>query len=290
MSQEKNSAWLIAPSNKISRSHLEKAKKRLTDIGYTPLFRKDILRTDLYFAGTLKRRRDELTEALTSEDSEFVFAVKGGYASMELLRKLDWKKILASQKTIMGYSDITAILIALHEKGYKGRLIHGPNIGTRAWPTTGRYYEMLDACLHKRKYVFKLPKTLKSFHKKSFRGPIIGGNLRIINHLLGTDYDLKTKGFVLALEDVRERPAAIYTMLIQLHFLKKFRGLKGVMFGQMNYCGNYLPLLKKFIRRLGIPVLYDLHLGHGRNMVPFAYGDEVVFDEKKNTLVFIPKD
>lgn len=278
-------AWFIAPSNKITLVQLTNAKSRFTRLGLKYYFLESITRTDLYFAGTLSRRAKELTTALSSPNGNLVVAVKGGYASMELLSKLNWKKILKSKKTVMGYSDITAILLGLHTRGYKGRLIHGPNAGTKAWGNVTR--SLIKNCINDLPYSIKVPRKAKFFNKNNFSGRVIGGNLRIISHMFGTKFELNPlPGDVLFFEDVQEESPAIYTMFLQLHMSGKLDNISGLLIGEMNKSTHYLPLLKRFLKHLKIPIIYELPLGHGKNMIPIRLGDEVKFDSETNELSF----
>lgn len=286
MNQKK--AWLVAPSNKLSEDNLILAKKRASLLGYEVLFRKDINRKDLYFAGSLQRRVKELNEAFSSKEGSIIFAVKGGYASMELLVKLDWNLILKSSKSFMGHSDITAILIGFYKKKYKGLLIHGPNIGSKiTWSNDLKYLDLIKKCTSSEDYSILIPPSAKFLNKSNFEGKIFGGNLRIISHLFGTEFEIQPEdGDVLFFEDVRERPASIYTMFLQLYLSGKLNHIKALIIGHMNNSGKYLPLLERFLRRLNIPIIYELPLGHELKIIPIRLGDRINFDSKKNKLYF----
>lgn len=278
-------AWLFAPSNKIRLDHLERAKRRLTKLHLIPLYSDSIIRTDLYFAGTLSRRKRELQSALLSSEGNILFAVRGGYASMEILDKLNWKKILRCKKTIVGYSDITAILMGFFTKGYSGTLIHAPNIGTSAWGKTS--FEILEKCFRGEDYEVPLLKKCKYMNEADFQGRLLGGNLRIISHMFGTKYEIAPKkGDVLFFEDVQEESPAIYTMFLQLYLTGKLDNISALIIGQMNKSTKYLPLLKRFLKRIKVPVLYEVPLGHGAKMIPMRLGDTVRYDSKKKTLYF----
>ncbi len=285
---ENNKAWLIAPSNKLSSDQFLLSKERLISMGFQPFYRSDILRKDLYFAGTLSRRVDEINDAFSSSNGSFVFAIKGGYASMELLANLDWDLILSSKKSFMGHSDITALLVGFYKKNYSGVLVHGPNIGSKlTWSDDVKYLDLLKSCLKGDDYSFEVLSSAKFLNKSDFKGKIFGGNLRIICHLFGTEFEIQpSDGDVLFFEDVRERPASIYTMLLQLYLSGKLNHVKAILLGHMNKSGKYLPLLERFLRRLDIPVIYELPLGHESSMIPIRLGDTVSFDSITNTLSF----
>jgi len=283
-----NSGYLIAPSSKINKRHLENAKFKLSLLGLNSNNRKDILSQDIYFAGSVKRRTEELNEALTS-NSEYIFAVKGGYAIMELFSFLNWDKILSTKnKTIMGFSDISALLLALTSKNYSGILVHGPNMGLKEWEKNSNYVNLIKKVLSNKNYSFNLKNyNCKFQNKQNFSGRIIGGNLRIISLLYGTNYEIQVDDdSILFVEDVRERPAALYSMLLQLELTGKLKNIKALLIGSMVKCGKYLPLLEKFLERLEIPIIYELPIGHVNEMFPIRLNSKIHFDSENNIIHF----
>lgn len=277
---------LIAPSSYISVKKLKTSINRLKEFKFNYIYRKDVIEKEVYFAGTLNRRVKEFNEAFISNNKN-IFSIKGGYASMELLNYLNWEEILKQNKTFMGFSDITSLLIGLYSKGYQGRLIHGPNIGGNSWKGTFLHKKdfFLD-CISGKDYYFKLEKEIKYKNLNDFEGEIIGGNLRIITHMIGTEFEPNFSNKVVFLEDVREKPAAIYTMLLYLQMTNKLKHIKALLIGKMNNCGEYIELLELFFKRLNIPIIYELPLGHAGYMYPIRYGDLVKFDSKKKQLYF----
>ncbi|MBT7903169.1 LD-carboxypeptidase [Candidatus Woesearchaeota archaeon] len=282
----KSNSRIIAPSKKISKHELIKGIQRLHKIGFIPKYNSDITSSDIYFAGTLQRRVLEIETALLEVKNPFIFCARGGYASMELLSHINPKLIKKSKKTIIGHSDITALLLGFYKKGFQGNLIHGPNICTKNWIENSVSEKLLIDCLTNKPYKINLKNHTHILNEKSFNGHIIGGNLRIICHMIGTEYEIDTNKKILFLEDVNERPAAIYNMLLHLKLAGKLKNIKALLIGNFQKSRNYLKLLEKFIKTLKIPIIYELRLGHQNNIIPIRLGDYVHYNTLTKNLSF----
>lgn len=272
---------LISPSGKITARQLKSSVIRLEKIQYNVKYSKSILDKNVYFAGTVQRRVKEIEDAFYS-DENIIFCCRGGYGSMELLDHLDWSKIMSTNKTLIGYSDITALLLGFYAKGYKKSLIHGPMPGFSNFDSN----DLLKKCITCSPYSYKFGATVKTINDWDFKGEIVGGNLRIMCHMIGTKYELNTEGKILFIEDVNERAAAIYNMLLHLEMCGKFTDIKALLIGEMHHCQKYIPLLELFLKRLKIPILYRLPLGHGKQMIPIKIGSTVAYSSKKKVLFF----
>lgn len=283
-------SFIIAPSKYVSKKILKNAQNRLNEIGISCAYEEDILSKEIYFAGSVKRRIQEIKKAFSDKESSIVFCLRGGYASMELLDNLPLRKLSISKKTFVGHSDITALLWGFYLNKYKGLLVHGQMPGSKNWNDSIKFKKLYLDCLNGRNYKIKLPKSVVILNNKNFNGRIVGGNLRIITHMLGTHYEPNFDNKVVFLEDVREKPAAIYTMLLQLQLCGKFKKIKGLLLGDFPFCGNYQPLLMLFIQRFRIPVLAYLPLGHSKLMFPIRFDDEVSYNSKSKTLLFSRKN
>jgi muramoyltetrapeptide carboxypeptidase len=282
-------SWLIAPSKFLTKKALQDAIKNVSDFGYVPLYDSSISTKTFYLAGSVKRRTDELHQALFSKEGDVIFSCWGGYGSMELLDHLNWEKILSlkNKKSLIGSSDITALLLGFYTKGYKGILVHGQMPSSSNWFAK----DFLLAQMHKdaisgKSYKYKIPKSAKKINISSFNGEIVGGNLRILTHMIGSKYELNTKNKILFIEDTNERAAAIYNMLLHLEMAGKLFSIKALLIGKMTNCGDYLKFVELFCKRFSIPVIYELPLGHNKKTIPIRMGDVVTFDNNQQILTF----
>ncbi|RME52726.1 hypothetical protein D6783_04020 [Candidatus Woesearchaeota archaeon] len=125
------------------------------------------------------------------------------------------------------------------------------------------------------------------FKPASFEGRLVGGNLLILAGLLGTKFEPNVEGKVLFLEEVGSSPQKLHFLLLHLYFAKIFKKIRAVIFGKMENSGDYLPLLRDFVRRyVSVPVLCELDIGHGRDVIPLKIGGKVKFDAKNALLCF----
>jgi muramoyltetrapeptide carboxypeptidase len=121
--------------------------------------------------------------------------------------------------------------------------------------------------------------------------PLCGGSLTLIAATLGTPFELDTRGRILCLEDVGERPYRLDRLLQQLELAGKLRDAAGIAVGEMLNCdepgGRGRPLLElyeHFLAPLGVPVAYDLPFGHGAANDTLPLGAEAELDADAGTL------
>src|SRR5581483_10915621 len=101
---------IVAPASNIQREMLDAGCRALRELGYKPFYFDSILDRDLYFAGSVERRKRELEGMFTNPEVRAIVCARGGYGANYLLEALDLKKIAANPKIFVGYSDITTLL------------------------------------------------------------------------------------------------------------------------------------------------------------------------------------
>ena len=118
---------VVAPASNILRELLEAGCERLRQMGYEPFYFDSIFDRDLYFAGTVERRIQELEQMFVRDDISAIVCARGGYGANYLLNRLDPAKIVRHPKIFVGYSDITAPLTCFADNA---RFIsfHGPMV------------------------------------------------------------------------------------------------------------------------------------------------------------------
>ena len=284
--EKKHDVFLISPSGKVNLEKLNIAKNRLEVLGFNVHCLDSVIDSDFYFAGSTDRRIKEFRIAMNSS-SEIIYAIRGGYGSLELLSQELLDEFLNYNKTIVGCSDITSLLIGLYFNGYDAPLIHGPMPGTKNWPKNDLEIKLLEKCLSNQYYSVQLDNyNLLYRNIKSFEGSIIGGNLRILCHHIGTEFDFLTDEYILFLEDVNERAPAIYQMLLHLEKANKLKKIKALLLSEFVNCGENIQFIEKFIERLKIPVIANLPLGHTPSMIPIILGSNIRYDNRNNILEF----
>lgn len=207
-----------------------------------------------------------------------IFAVRGGYGSAHLLPFLDFAEIRRAGKIIVGYSDVTALLAAfLSTSGLSS--FHGPTVA-------GEFAQASSDCQARESVEFLL-KLLSDpdFHpsisaceiRSGFgRGRLLGGNLTLLQTLLGTPWDPDYTGSILFLEDIAEAPYRVHRALVQLRQAAKLKHLAGVVFGRFSFQGELHAkaiddLLRESTKDIfagtSYPILSSSEFGHeGRNL------------------------
>lgn len=278
---------LIAPAGVIDEKKSMAGVAQLKRLGYKVKYSEDIFTSTRYTAGSIKRRAREFNNMLLDKEVQAIFAVRGGYGSMQLLDELDENAIALGPKIVMGYSDITALLIGLYQK-YSWVTFHGPMVSK---DFGGQSYEP-------RSFTKILTKPLPAGPVDSrstqvlvpgvARGRLLGGCMSLIVSLLGTPWELDTNGAILFLEDINEKPYKLDRMITQLKLAGKFKNVKAIIFGEMTACEPDLAagydlreLLTDLTKDLNIPIIFGLHAGHSdTSNLTLAFGVEVSLNER----------
>ena len=186
-----------------------------------------------YLAGTDAERLDELNGFLRRDDVKMLIAARGGYGCLRLLPHLDYAAAQAHPKLIVGYSDVTALHLALwRHAGLPG--ISGPMVATD-WPDLDPVSEAQFWALARGETCDALTgpsgERLRPLREGMAEGPLLGGNLSMIVRLVGTPYLPSLDGAILFVEDVGEAPYRIDALLAQLRLAGAFDKLGGLVLG-----------------------------------------------------------
>lgn len=236
-----------------------------------------------YLAGSDELRAKELNDFFADKEVKAIFCQKGGWGCARILDKLDYNVIKANPKIIMGFSDITSLLVAIYSK--TGLVtFHGP-VGNSGWNDFSVQY--IKCALMKKECVIytypekdeDIPYTLNGGKAK---GRLIGGNLTVLAGIIGSAYLPHWKNKILFLEDVEEEPYEIDRMLTQLKLAGVLKQLSGFVFGKCSKCVAEEPLkaftlkevLEQHIKPLGIPAFYGAMIGHIENKYTIPLGVE----------------
>ena len=274
---------LIAPASSFSRERFLTGCDRLGQMGYEPVYPQNIFERDIYFAGTVERRAREFHEFWRRDDIAALICVRGGYGSNYLLEKLDYGMIAARPKILMGCSDITSLLTAVHDRtGLIG--FHGPMVAKDIADGTfdGASWEnALQGADN-----WSVPTSdVELLRTGKATGRLYGGCLSMIVASLGTPYEIQTEGTILFIEDIAEKPFRIDRMLMQLRLAGKLEKVRGFVFGEMLDCapppGETYTLQQVIMRVLepyNVPVVYGLRSGHvtsGNTTLPIGVQAEL---------------
>lgn len=266
-----DSIGICAPASSFKKRVFSENLKLLKD--YKIIYNQKIFNRHYYTAGTLRDRKSDLSEKLSSKKISALFFARGGYGSIQAMPQIS--KI--PKKIIMGYSDITTILLYVY-KQCKMPVFYGPNIASPFFTSKILKY-------FTKKNTYPIERKLKCLNQnKDIEAPLIGGCLALICSLIGTPYLPSFKNHVLFLEDTNEPPYKIDRMLWQLYTSGSLRGVKAIVVGSMHNCTNrWKTPFQILAKEIKIPIYYGLKVGHGGFDFPLPFGIKIKI--KSNILI-----
>lgn len=255
-----------------------------------------------YFAGTDQQRAADINALFADPTVKAIHCVRGGWGSARLLPLLDWAALARSPKILLGYSDITALLLSLHAK--TGLVtFHGP-VGASQWnPFNVGWLKrvLMDGEAVTFENVKEIDKDdltqtenrVQTITPGTARGRLLGGNLTVLTAIVGSGYLPAWDDCVLFLEDVQEAPYRIDRMLTQLTLAGILPKARAVVFGTCTKCdpgeGSYGSLtvtevLRDHLAPLGVPVWHGAMFGHVERQFTLPVGLQVEVDATAGTI------
>jgi muramoyltetrapeptide carboxypeptidase len=293
---------LVAPASMaFEASTVDQAREQLEALGFQVRVGEHARARNGYFAGTDAKRAADLNAMFAAPDIAGIFCYTGGWGTPRILPLVDYAAIRRNPKVLIGYSDVTALLNAItQETGLV--TFHGP---MAAWDLRPWTLEQLKRVLMSAEPIGTLsnpPKGADELINRDFRiltlrggkasGRLVGGNLTMVASLMGTPWEVDTRGAILFLEDVHEAYYRIDRMLTQLRLGGKLDQLAGVVFGYCSECPTEAPsfsfeeILADFFARLGVPACAGLAFGHLKEKLTLPVGLEATLDADAGTLGF----
>jgi muramoyltetrapeptide carboxypeptidase len=276
---------IIAPGGPVSREELQPGIRLLESQGYSVVSAPHLYAQTGYLAGDDSERLEDLHMMFRDPEVKAVFCARGGYGTLRLLDYIDYTMIGDNPKVIAGYSDITALLLALYKMS--GLVtFHGPLVKDLTKNETGNIGALLDLISSAGTLDWDLQGTT-CFRPGRAEGPLLGGNLTLISHLLGTPYMPSLSGAILFIEDRGESLYRIDRMLTHLHLCGVLQDLAGLVAGGFEYGGDAMDIGQLLMERTsgtGIPVVAGLPFGHGEVNLPLPLGLMAGMDTDSMTL------
>jgi muramoyltetrapeptide carboxypeptidase len=235
---------LIAPAGASrNRQQVYHAIDVLKSLGYQVREGKNLYRRTQYLAGTDTERAEDINEAFRDPEVDGIFTLHGGYGTMRTLPYLDYGMIRKNPKVIIGYSDITGLLLALYSRaGLIG--FHGPCATSTFSDYTLAEYKKVVVNPSEQTVIGSPPETeypegqaertnrIMHFAGGKARGRLVGGNLSLLSPLIGTPYEPDFNGAILFLEDVNEAFYRLDRMITHLLLAGKLQQLSGIVMGK----------------------------------------------------------
>ncbi len=279
---------LTAPAGAVfNQEHVVKIENTLTALGFKTIKGETLYQKEGYLAGTDEFRTNELHQFFKDKNVKAIIAIRGGWGCGRILDKLDYKLIKQNPKILMGYSDITSLLIAITNK--TGLVtFHGP-VGYSTWEefSTG---QVIKTLVNGEKFLLRNPpgslEDLETLTSGKAQGKLIGGNLTVITSMIGTKHEPHWKNKILFLEDIGEEPYRIDRMLWQLKQAGIFNRINGLVLGAFTKCEAEHPeesfslaeILDQYFKNTMFPVYKGAAIGHITQKFTLPIGLKVEMD------------
>ena len=276
------------------------AKDQLEAIGFKVILGKHVYDRWGYFAGHDRDRAADINAFFADDAVAGIVCYTDGWGSPRVLPHLDYDLIARKPKVLIGYSDITALINAVHQRS--GLVtFHGPVGGSTFEPYTLDNFKRVVMTASPAGLLTMPPKKPNELIDRTNRvvklapgkgrGRLAGGNLTMVAATMGTPYELDTAGAIVFLEDTHEEPYRIDRMLTQLALGGKFNGIAGFAWGRCTDCeakGGTTFSLEEILRdrfsALGTPALSGLSFGHIEMKLTLPIGVMATIDGDAGTL------
>jgi muramoyltetrapeptide carboxypeptidase len=222
---------IVCPAGYMPKQKAEACIAVLKQWGYTVTKGKTLGgKSKNYFSGTPEERLNDLQAQLDDPQIKAILCGRGGYGTTHLIDKIDWKKFKKNPKWIIGFSDIT--ILHNYVQGQLGiATIHGPMANAfNEGDGINRYTLSLKDTLEGKPTQYTCSANQLNRRGKT-KAPVVGGNLSLLAHAVGTNAELNTDGKILFIEDISEQLYNIERMLLQLIRSGKLKKLKGLIVG-----------------------------------------------------------
>jgi muramoyltetrapeptide carboxypeptidase len=270
--------------------------------GYRVKLGAGVWERDDYVAGDARQRADDLNALFADPEVDVVQALQGGFGSAQVVPYLDFDLISENPKPLVGFSDLTALHVALLQKSGLATIYANGLMGVGSAETSKFTQDRLLEVLRSGG-AGRVPRDpddpwVRTIGPGKVTAPLVGGCLWLLMQTLGTPWEIEFDGAILFFEDTYVPPYYVDGQLVQLAHAGKLDRVAGVVVGQMEKCdwGDLRPVsdwarsrsiedvLEERLGALGVPVIYGLPLGHGKHLAALPLGVVCTLDADARTL------
>ncbi|GAB3172266.1 S66 peptidase family protein [Telluribacter humicola] len=267
--QPGDTVGVLAPASRINYEDVKPGLAVLREQWNLNVIEGQSLTTSHYqFSGTDELRLHDLQTMLDDPNVKAIIAARGGYGCSRLLDKLEFTAFRQHPKWIVGFSDLTALLSHLHGMGYASLHAQMAKIFTKEGGEEA--LESLRRMLFGEEVRYSIPPHPFN-HIGETTAEVVGGNLCLLAHLMGSGSELDTSGKILFIEDVGEYFYNLDRMMIQLKRGGKLDQLAGLIVGQFTdmrdnsdptFGKGAYEIIQEHTREYNYPICYDFPTGH----------------------------
>lgn len=292
---------LIAPSGAVrTEGAIERAVVETLRMGFKVKLGESAGQKYGYLSGTDEVRARDINTMFADDEVDAIVCLRGGYGAMRILDRLDYDMIRKHPKVFVGFSDITALHIALLNQ-CDLVTFHGP-MAAANWagkPLDDFSRESLYRSVMQNEPAGELANP-PEFPKETVNpgqaeGLLVGGNLMLIASSLGTPWEIDTKDRIIFIEEIGERTYCVDRMLTQLRLAGKFDDCAGVVFGDFADCPIEYPefglsleeIIRDVVAPCGKPIFTGLRCGHCTPKLTLPFGVRCRMDAEKCSLTVL---
>jgi muramoyltetrapeptide carboxypeptidase len=222
-----------------------------------------------YFSGTDEERLNDLQLMLDNENIKAIYCARGGYGLSRIIDKINFEKFIQNPKWIIGYSDITLLHAHIYSN-YNIASLHAPMAAAfNEIETSEEYIYSIYKSLVGEQQLYKTA-SYNLNKQGNCEGELVGGNLALLAHIIGTKSDISTKNKILFIEDIGEYKYNIDRMLMHLKRAGKLDELAGLIVGSFTeikdttipFGQNIKEIIFDKIKEYNYPVCFDFPVGH----------------------------
>lgn len=291
---------IVAPSGilKGRTEEINNAKALLKSWNLNVIVGEHVFNQAAHFAGTDDERCEDFQNALDDPKIKAIWSARGGYGAVRILDKLDYTKFKISPKWIIGYSDITALHSQVHNLGFES--LHAMMCVSLSDDIKKLEHTIstFKAALFGQPMLYTLEGS--NFNKiGSASGQLVGGNLTILQSMLGSQTSIDTSGKILFIEEIGEYAYHIDRMLQSLKRAGYFNNCKGVIVGDITKVKKNTTPWGKPIQQLildalseyDFPIAFNMHAGHEPDNRALIFGRtvELKVERDQSTVIFETK-
>jgi muramoyltetrapeptide carboxypeptidase len=281
---------VVAPAGCVDEETLVAGVKAIRERGFNVELAQNIGSRKGYLAGSAEQRALDLEGFFRRRDIDAIFSARGGFGSVQILPFLKLR-IARYAKIFVGYSDVTILLNWLLQ-AHRLVTFHGPMVAMDfakglSEANADRFWGILTG--EKSAWTCGLGEVIKPGQAAA---PMMGGCLSLLVTTLGTPYEIDTRGKLLFLEDIGEKPYRVERMLTHLKMAGKFDGLAGVVCGAFADCNDegsrdVRQIVAEIFSQADYPVVMGLAAGHGEENLLLPFGVAMALDASAATLSIV---
>ena len=236
-------------------------------------------RSKNYFSGSDEERIHEFQAMLDDPNIDAILFGRGGYGMSRIIDQLNFKKFVKHPKWLVGFSDITLLHAHLISQ-YRISSIHGPMAGafSQGSKTKASIQSLHETLLGKKQSYSSKPNALNRIG--SVKGRLVGGNLTLLTHAMGSTSEIDTRNKILFIEDIGEYRYQIDRMMQQLKRSGKLKGLSGLVVGgftemkdtERPFGKSIAQIIHESVQEYSFPICFDFPVSHSSKNVALKMG------------------